>query len=151
MGKLRQVFWEYGTAAKSSSTVVHTADLNAGNIAAQETLRDAFLSAIAGVSLGAVGTMEWVATTDDVARTPSSNAAAQRENKWMVSFVDNVTNLGGSFTIPCYDSAEIAADGESMDAGAKRTALVNATEAYVLSNAGNAVTVTGIRFTARNL
>lgn len=151
MGKLRQVFWEYGTAAKSSSTTVHTADLAVGNIATQETLRDAFLAAIEAVSIGEPGTMEWVAETNDVAKTPSANEAAQRENKWLISFVDNVTGLGGSFTVPCYDSTLIATDGESMEAGTPRTNLVSATEAYVLSNAGNAVTVTGIRFTSRNI
>lgn len=151
MGKLRQVFWEYGSKAQASATSVNAADLTVGNIVAQEGLRDAFIAAITAVSLGTPGTMDWIAERDEVARTPSANAAAQRENKWLVSFVDAVTGLGGSFTIPCYDSALLGLDGEEMVAGAERTALISATEAFVLSNAGNAVTVTGIRFTARNL
>lgn len=151
MGKLRQVYWEFGTQAASSAVTVHSADLTAGNIVAQAGLRDTFIGAVSDVSLGVLGSMEWTAETSEVARTPSSDPAAQRENKWLVAFVDNVTGLGGRFTIPCYNSALLAIDGSEMEAGGLRTALISATEAFVQSNAGNAVTVVGIRFTARNL
>jgi hypothetical protein len=148
----RKVYWEYGTAAKSSAVQVHSPALNAGNIAAQEALRAAFESAIDAVTLGTGGSEMFVATESDVARTPSTNPIAQRENKWLVSFVDGVTGLGGSFTIPCYDPSLLGGDGESMDTGSAEYAdLVAATEAFVRSNAGNTVTVTSIRFRARTL
>jgi len=152
VGKFRQTFWEFGSNAKASATTVHTADLNAGNIAAQLTLAQAFEDALAGVSLGNLGTQEISAVVDEVAKNPSGNSAAQRENKWLVSFVDDVTGLGGSFTIPCYNSALLGGDGETMDTGSSQyTNLVAATEAYVRSLAGNAISVTSVRFTARNL
>jgi len=151
MGKLRQVFWEFGTKAKASATTVHAADLTVGNIVAQDGLKDDFIAAITAVSLGNPGSVEWMAEATEVAKTPSTDEQAQRENKWLVSFVDNTTGLGGSFTIPCPDLAQLGPDGEEMATGANRTALIDATEAYVLSNTGHAVTVTGIKFSARNI
>lgn len=152
MGKFKEAFWEFGSAAKSSSTTVHTADLNAGNITAQLALAADFQAAIEAISTGTPGTVEIVATTDEVAKTPSMEPVAQRENKWLISFVDDVTGLGGSFTVPCYTPSLLGGDGETMDTGAAEyTALVEATEAYVKSNTGNPVTVTSVRFSARNL
>jgi len=148
----RKVYWEYGTGAKSSSVQVHSAPLNAGNIAAQETLRAAFEAAVDAVTLGNGGSEQFTAIETDVARNPSLNPAAQRENKWLVSFSDNVTGLPGSFTIPCYDSSLLGPDGSSFDTTAPEyAALVTATQDFVRSNAGNAVTVTSIVFRARTL
>lgn len=148
----RKVFWEYGTGAKSSSVEVHSAPLSAANFVAQETLRAAFEAAIDAVSLGNGGSEAFIATEVEVARNPSANPIAQRENKWLVSFVDDVTGLPGSFTIPCYDPALLAADGSSMDtSSAEYTDLVSAVQGFVRSNAGNTVTVTSIRFRARTL
>jgi len=152
MGKYRQTFWEFGSNAKASNTTVHTDDLNAGNIAAQLALADAFEAAIIGASLGTPGTREISAVVEEVAKTPSTEPAAQRENKWLISFTDNVTGLGGSYTIPCYDPSLLGGDGETMDTTeAAYIALVAASDAYVRSNTGNNTTVTSVRFTARNL
>lgn len=147
-----KTYWEYGTGAKSSKVSVHSLALNAGNIAAQEALRAAFEAAVDAVTIGGAGSEAFIATETNVAKNPSANEAAQRENKWLVSFTDDVTGLGGSFTIPCYNPTLIAPDGIFMDpAAAEYTALVAATEDFVRSNAGNAVTVTSIKFSARSL
>lgn len=147
-----KVYWEYGTAAKSSKVSVHSADLNAGNIAAQEALRAAFESAVDAVTIGGPGAESWTATETQVAKNPSANEAAQRENKWLVSFVDDVTGLGGSYTIPCYNPTLIGPDGVFMDGSAPEyAALVAASDAFVKSNAGNATSVTSIKFSARTL
>ena len=148
----RKVFWEFGSAAKGSSVSVHSPNLNAGNIAAQETLRAAFETAVDAVTLGNSGSETFVATEVDVAKNPSTNPLAQRENKWLVSFVDSVTGLSGSFTIPCADLSLLGGDGSSMDTGSSEyAALVAATEAFVRSNVGNTVTVTSVVFRARTL
>lgn len=146
-----KTYWEYGGNAKASSVSVHSPTLNAGNIAAQEALRAAFESAVDAISLGTAGSEQFIATEVNVARTPSANPLAQRENKWLVSYTDNVTGLGGSFSIPCADLSLLGADGENMDSGAEYAALVSATQDFVRSNAGNAVTVTSVKFRARNL
>ena len=152
MGRYEKTFWEFGTDAKASKTSVHTPDLTAGNFAAQIALRDAFEAAIDAVSLGNSGRESTIAVETDPGRVPSLNPIAQRENKWLVSFNDNTLGNPGSFTVPCYDPALLGADGENMDAGAAEyAALVTATEAYIRSVAGNVVTVTSVKFSARTI
>lgn len=146
-----KVYWEYGTAAKASSVKVFSPALTTGNIVAQEALRAAFESAVDAVSIGNSGSQTFVATETAVAKNPSTDPLAQRENKWLVSAVDDTTLLPVTFTIPCADLSLLGTDGETMAAGATLTALVSAVEAFVLSNAGNSVTVTSVRFRARNI
>lgn len=145
------ILWEYGQNAKSSKVEVHSPTLNAGNIVAQLGLFSDLRDAIAAVSLGNPGS--WAITAEDttVAKVTATDPAAQRENKWLVSFTDNTTGLPGSFTIPCYDPDQLAIDGENLAAGANRTALIDAVQAFVLSNANHAVTVTSIKFRAYSI
>lgn len=148
----RKVYWEFGTNAKSAAVQVYSEPLTAGNFDAQNALRAAFESAVDAVTIGNPGAEQWVAVETVVAKNPSADPAAQRENKWLVTCAE----VGGggtvSFTIPCPDLTNLlAADGENMDATAPEyTALVSATEAFVQSNDGNAVTVTSVKFRARS-
>lgn len=151
MGRANLILWEYGDNAKTSKAEVHTTDLNVGNIVAQTALFDAWRAAVEGVSVGEPGAYSLTAIDGGPSKTPSADTTAQRENKWLVSFVDTVTGLAGSYTIPCYSHTLIGADGENMAAGAARTALITATEDFVLSNAGNPVTVTSIKFRAYSI
>jgi len=151
-GAFSQTIWEYGTKAESSKTTVHIPTLNAGNIAAQLALIETFQAAVLAVSLGNSGSDKTLAVVNEVARNPSLNPIAQRENKWLVSYRDVTTNLPGSYTIPCYNPALLAADGESMDTASDEYAdLVAASDALVRSNAGNVTEVTSIVFRARNI
>lgn len=146
-----KVYWEYGTNAKSSSVSVYSEPLTAANFNAQVALQNAFEAAVDAVTLGTAGSERLLAVQTVVARTPSANPLAQRENKWLVTCAE--TGGGGvvTFTIPCADLSLLAADGENMDAtAAEYTALVAAIEDFVQSNDGNAVTVTSIKFRARS-
>jgi len=146
-----KVFWEYGTNAKSSSVKVYSPALSAATFDAQEALRAAFESAIDAVTLGTAGSEKFLATETTVAKTPSANPLAQRENKWLVSMVEDTTGNPVTFTIPCADLSLLATDGENMDSTqAEYTALVAAVEAFVRSNDGNGVTVTSVKFRARS-
>lgn len=145
------ILWEYGDNAKASKAEVHTVDLNVGNIVAQTGLFDDWRAAVTAVSLGNPGSYALSAIDATVGKVTATDTAAQRENKWLVSYTDNVTGLPGSYTIPCFDNDQLAVDGESMAAGANRTALISATEAFVRSNAKNAVTVTSIKFRAYSI
>lgn len=148
----KHIFWEFGTKAKASSTQVNTVDLTAANFTAQETLMQAFATAIEAVSLGNSGAQDATIEVTDVGRNPSLNPVAQRENKWLVSMTDNVNGNPFSFTIPCYDPSLLAADGSSMDATAPEyAALITATQDYVRSPAGNTGTVTSITFRTRQV
>lgn len=147
----RKTYWEYGTNAKASAVSVYSPELNAGNIAAQEALRAAFEAACDAVSIGNTGSEQFLATETAVGKNPSLNPLAQRENKWLVSAVEAGGNTV-TFTIPCADLSLLGTDGESMDTGSTEYAeLVTATEDFVRSNDGDTVTVTSIKFRARNI
>ena len=151
-GKYTKNYWEFGTSAKSSQVSVYIPTLNAGNIAAQETLRASFEAAIDAVSLGNSGSEEFTAEVVKQVKNPSLNPLAQRENKWLVSMSEAGTGNAVTFTIPCADLSLLAADGESMDTTSTEYAdLVAAVEAFVRSNDGNAVTVVGVQFRGRTL
>lgn len=151
-GQYQITFWEYGTAAKASRTSVHIPTLTTGNIVAQTALAATFLAACQAISLGNTGAQTLIADVIDPGKVPSANTAAQRENKWLVSCVETGTGNPVTFTVPCYDSDLIAADGESMDTTTTEyTDMVAATNAFVRSNDGTAVTVTSIKFRARSM
>ena len=146
-----KTYWEFGSAAKSSKVSVYSPALDAGNIAAQEALRADFEAAVDAVSIGVGGSEQFVATETTVARTPSTNPLAQRENKWLVSCVESGTGNPVQFTIPCADLSLLGSDGVSMNTAIPEYAdLVAATEAFVRSNDGNTVTVSTITFRARS-
>ena len=151
-GKFEMILWEYGTNTKASRTSVFIPTLTTGNIVAQQALADTFRDAVQAVSLGNLGSQTLTANIVEVGKNASLNTAAQRENKWLVSCVETATGNSVTFTIPCYDSGLIAPDGESMDTTATEYAdLVAATNAFVRSNDGNAVTVSTVKFRARSM
>lgn len=145
-------YWEFGTNAKASRVKVHSVPLNAGNIAAQETLRAAFEAAVDAVSIGNSGGERFIATEVSVAKSPSLNPLAQRENRWLVSMVESGSGNAVTFTIPCADLSLLAADGDSMDTTSTEYAdLVSAVEDFVRSNDGNTVAVSTVTFRGRTL
>lgn len=148
----RKTYWEYGTNAKSSATSVYSAELNAGNIAAQEALRADFEAAIDAVSLGNSGSEQFVANEEHVTRNPSLNPLAHRGNKWLVVLSEANTGNPFSFTIPCADVSLLGQDGDSMDTNSPEyAALVTATEAFARSNDGNLGTVVSVTFRTRTI
>lgn len=151
MGSAKVTIWEYGDGAKASAASVHSVDLDNTNIVAQLAAFADLRDAINGVSIGNIGDWAIVAADGGAGKVPASSPLAQRENKWLVSYTDDVTGLSGSFTIPCADLTLLGTDGENMATGAPRTELITASEAFVRSNAGNAVTVTSIRFRAYSI
>lgn len=151
-GKFEKVYWEYGTLAKPSRVEVWTAELNAGNFTAQETLRAAFEAACDAISLGNSGTETKIASIIPVVKNPSTNPAAQRENKWLITMEETGTGNPFTFTVPCYDSNLLSTDGVNMDPASTEYAdMVTAAEAYARSNDGNTGTVRSIKFRSYNL
>ena len=113
----------------------------------------AIFNAIVGVTLGNAGTSTLVvaAEKDAGSGVKPSNKEAQREKKWLVTFVDNVTGKKGRMEIPCADLSLLGDDGSTMvtSAGAGAS-LVSALNAHGLSSDGNPITVSTIRFVGRN-
>jgi len=131
---------------------VRSADLNAGNIADQITAQANLGAAINDMVLGALNKI----TYGNEVLTPviaSDNPAAQRELKWLVNYHDATTGkklraeLGTANTARLDPNARGQAE---IGDGAEVDAFVTAFEAYVLSDAGNAVEVDSIILVGRN-
>lgn len=151
-GAFEQVFWEFGTLAKTSATRVYIPELNAGNFAAQAALWAAFLTAISDVSIGNSGTLTITALANKVLRNPSLNVQAQREKRWLVSCEEAGTGNIVTYTVPCADLTLLASDGVNMDPASPEYAeLVTASNALVRSNDGNTTAVRSVVFRARTL
>lgn len=143
---------EYGTEGKVSSVKVFTPALTAANFDANIALAAAFRAAVLAVQLGEQREAVYGYTENAGNADLPTDAAAQRENKWLVSCRETAGGLNVvTFTIPCADLDQLAADGVNMATGANRTALVSAVEDLVLSNDGTAVVVESIKFRARTL
>ncbi len=151
-GRFQITLREYGTKGKASRVGVHIPTLTAGNIAAQIGLASDFQDAVQATQLGELNATELVADIVKVTDAASLNPQAQRELKWAVSCIESGTGNSVRFEIPCADTALLATDGESMDTGSTEYAdLVAATEAFVRSNDGNAVTVSFVKMVGRSI
>lgn len=80
------------------------------------------------------------------------NKLAQRENKFLFSYRDNVTGKLCSAEMPCADLTELSGDASTVDL-ASGVGLTCKTEwdAVVLSPDGNATTLEQIKFVGRNI
>lgn len=74
---------------------VQATELTAANFVAQQTLRDAFFEATLDVILGVSTQVQTSIIARDVT-IPPTNTAAQRENKWLVSYRDNSEFVPGA-------------------------------------------------------
>ena len=127
--------------------------LTALNFDAQHALKVAFAASVTGITLG-VKVKDTEANTDFITNVAPNDPLAQRENKWLVQFVDDVTEKLYKIEVPCADLAQLdpndRKNAEIGDAGVV-DAFVTAFEAYALSQDGNTVTVQEITFVGRNL
>jgi len=132
---------------------VRSATLTAANFDAQATLRDALSAAVVDITVGTIVKQDY-GNREAVALGPDANEESQRELKWLVQYHDNTTLDRYSIEIPCADVLELdpndRAHADIGDAG-HVDAFVTAFEAYVLSKAGNAVTVDEITLVGRNI
>ena len=111
-------------------------------------------NAVAGVMIGTVGqTYLDLSTAKDAgsAALPAS-PFAQRETKWLCSYVDNITGEAHRKEFPTADLAIIVAGTQAMDiTTGTGLAFKNAFDAHVVSADGNAVTLQGAIHVGRNL
>ena len=147
------VITTYDAAGKHSNQRVASAVQSNLNILAQQTAADALLSATAALSNGFQGrnSLGNVYVTTPFA-LPSS-AAASVGTKLAVTYSDNVTGRKyttqiavADYTVGVYNGTD---DLVISSAGPGQT-YKNAFEAFVLSDAGNAVTVQRIRKVSRH-
>jgi len=139
---------------ETSSFGFRIAEITAANQVAQHALRVALTAGVNGICLGN-GIKHVEANVDALLnQDPATDPLAQRENKWLVQFSDDVTGKKYKVELPCADLTKLDPNNrKSAEIGdaAEVDAFVTAFEAYALSQDGNAVTVTGITFVGRNL
>ena len=135
-----------------SNVQVHVTDLTELNIAAQITLQANFGAAINDLSLGSLQKIQYGNQVDSNQPAPV-DVWAQRELKWRVDFTDDVSGEPGHYTIPCANAALLSAvaKGEADLTDADVIAFVAASDAYVLSKAGNPTSVQRIVMVGRNI
>lgn len=100
-------------------------------------------------------------STKDLLRAfPTTNVEAQREQKLQVKFIDDVTFKKHELTIGCFDKSTVTFVQNSdliqfdinavLPSGNAADTLAQALEANLISEAGNPVTITEMRFVGRN-
>lgn len=130
---------------------VNTTTLSAANFDAQVALQVALGVAIAGITLG---TLQKIQYGNEISSPGVNNDPyAQRENKWLIRYRDNLTGEGFRVELGTADLTMLDPNNRGYanigDAGAV-DAFVTAFEAYALSPNGNAVTIDSIQFVGRN-
>lgn len=126
-------------------------EFTAANFDAQNTLQDAVIAAVAGLTLGVLEVETRQATRSDNNALPPADPFAQRETKFLVKGRDS----GGAsvtFELPCADLSELTLNENKVDltAGAG-LALKTALEAYAISKAELAVTIDEVLHVGRNI
>lgn len=115
----------------------------------------ALYNAIAGITLGSLNDAVFVTETtkDNGVAVPPANAFAQRENKWLISYLDNITNTVYKLEVPTADLGELVLNTDLLNVSAASAgeAFVNAFQAIVNSPVGNPVTFISGKFVGRNL
>lgn len=149
--KLQLTFMDY--SFEDSPATFEGVDMDAANITAQFGLMDDLRDAVIGISLGTLVKDARTAAVVDTARTRPTSPFAQRENKWLVRYLDTIDPAGnGTKEIPAPDLGELDASGAYLDlAGTEGAAFVAAFQAFQRSRLGNTVTVESVQYVGRNL
>lgn len=148
-GKAIRTYQDYSREKASAS--IHLPTLTAGNIAAQTTLITALNTAMDGISLGNPNLETVQSSINELSNSPAGSVHAQRENKWLVSFSDDVSGTPGTMTIPCADLTKLIPNTDLADlTDTAMAAFVTAFEAVALSSTGHSVTIIQIKFVGRN-
>lgn len=106
-------------------------DLTAANFDAQDALWDALQTAIDAIIIGIISDRKLLAQDIDVSPDLPTNAFAQRELKWLVRWVGNVTGQHTS-EIPTPDATLTLAGTDNLNLGVGAgAAFVTAFEAVV--------------------
>lgn len=134
-----------------SSFQVFGVTVTAGNFAAQAGLASALRTAVLDLTLGSQSAASDVSAASKSSIIPT-NPVANREDKWLVRYIDDTTGVPYSVELPTADLSLRTNNSEFLDlAGTEAAAFVTAFEAYAVSpaDAGHTVTVTSIQSVAR--
>lgn len=148
----RVIFTVEDYSGESSSFGVEGIDVDSANYDAQQTEAIALSTAVANVSIGTLAERKFVASIANPESGQPASQYAQRELKWLVTYVDTVTGDLQQSEIPCPDLTLLVAGTDLMNTAAGAgAALKTAWDAFVQSKAGNAVSLTTARLVGRNI
>ena len=153
VNSLTLTFVDY--SKEKSTTRVNTLQFVDG--VTYSTARNLLIAGIEDLTLGTVAQRTESLVTRESNSFPT-DPAAQREEKWLVRYEDDVTKEIYTFTIPCADKTavnfvtntdfvEITAPNATPDT----VVTVGLIEAFVASPAGNEINVLDIKYVGRNL
>jgi len=131
---------------------LNTAVLNAGNFAAQATLRDNYLTALAAITRAEVYKDTMGNQRRNSPKNPPTDPESQREIQWGVVYVDAVTGQRYTYRIaaPILTGNLQANSDHANQAAADIDAFMIAFAALARSPAGNAVTITDMVVVGKN-
>ena len=130
---------------------VNATTLTAANFDAQVALNVALGVAIVGITHGALQKISY--GNEILSPATCEEPQAQRELKWLIRYRDDIT--GNPYTVELGTADTAALDPNNrgyaeIGDGGVVDAFVTAFEAYVLSPAGNAVSIDSIQLVGRN-
>lgn len=139
-------------SSETSAATFRGVDLTAGNFTAQMGLMDALVSATQAIVLGTKIKDARKAVVTTFTETQPTSPYAQRENKWLVRYTDNVSPIGnGSLEIPAPDLDFLNSEGTFLDLGTTEgAAFETAFNAFQRSRLGNACTLVSVQYVGRN-
>jgi len=141
-----------GGGAEKGRCRFNIVDLTAGNLAATQALLTTLLASIQAIVIGELNKERIVLSDTLSSSAPAASPLAQRENKWLVRYTDNVTHRIFKGEIPTADLTLLAGNSEFLDLAADEgLAFKNAFEAVVKSVDGNAVSVISVQFVGRSV
>lgn len=138
---------------ENSSFRVAGAAISSANYDAQQTAVIALSDAIEAIIIGQLAERRFTSSVAQPNTVAPTNAFAQRELKWLVTYSDDVTGDLQQAEIATPDLDQLVAGSDVMDTGTGTPGedFVTAFEAFVKSAAGNAVSVISIRLVGRNI
>lgn len=157
ISSLSQTLQDYGnagsgTGGEKSTWSVWGATLTAGNIVAQSGLASALRTAALAITRGGEASSRLLASST-LSTVAITDPLAQRENKWLVRYHDNVDGAKFRVEIPTADLSLLDAGNEflNLDDSGPVAAFVTAFQDYVVSpdDPTHAVTVDSIQFVGR--
>jgi len=150
MGKFVATYRDFGQPGEVSTVTVPTTDITAANIVAQTAALDTLRQSMEKLMLGGLVSRSLVAWTNDT-KTEASSPYAQRENKWLIRFHEDISNgpthyleiptANLNYLDPTANDTINRTDSDVID-------FIADFEAVVEVN-GNAVVVDSIAFVAR--
>jgi hypothetical protein len=139
-------------SGEKSTATFRGVDLTAANFDAQNTLMDNLVGALQAVVLGTKIQDTRKSSVDDFTETRPASPYAQRENKWLFRYTDNVNPTGnGTLEVPTPNLTFLNTEGTFLDlASTEGAALKTAFEAFQRSRLGNTVTLVSAQYVGRN-